>query len=382
MTPTTPADLDAEPVLAPVAPVETSARPGRTVGRVLVTFLTWSFAAASLGQPLAWLLSRRFWVADLFCHFREPGLVLTLLSVSFVARRSRRLAVAFAVLGALQVWPLLQFSGSNPVLPDAASNERLRILCANVLFDNASPAALADVIRKERPDVVAIVEYNPDCHEALRSVAEDYPYRFERPIGPNGLALWFRLPPVSLGNPTRPVADRHDILHATFRFAGVLRHLWVVHPTSPLWRVLEPGHPEFEAIAREIAATEGSRIVVGDMNSTDASGLFRDFLATTRLRDSRLGFGRQATWPSPFPYRIAIDHVFLTDDLAVVDRRLGENVGSDHLPVLIDLAPAARSAERDASQPSQSTAPTSPTRRASVSSNRGPLNLARSARWR
>ena len=90
---------------------------------------------------------------------------------------------------------------------------------------------------------------------------------------------------------------------------------------------------------------------MGDMNCTDHSSHFSDFLRATGLHDSRVGFGRQASWPTMFPYyRIAIDHLFLDDDLAVVNRRLGPMVGSDHFPILIELAPASKNAMTHASQ--------------------------------
>src|SRR5262249_6462450 len=85
----------------------------------------------------------------------------------------------------------------------------------------------------------------------------------------------------------------------------------------------------------------GSRIIIGDLNSTDGSAHFRDLLRVSGLRDSRLGFGRQPSWPTMGFYRIAIDHALVSDDLAVVDRRPGPNVGSDHFPLILDLAPAA-----------------------------------------
>jgi endonuclease/exonuclease/phosphatase family metal-dependent hydrolase len=55
------------------------------------------------------------------------------------------------------------------------------------------------------------------------------------------------------------------------------------------------------------------------------------------------GFGREGSWPSwlPSPLRIAIDHAFVSNDLAVVARRLGPKIGSDHLRLIFELAPAA-----------------------------------------
>jgi endonuclease/exonuclease/phosphatase (EEP) superfamily protein YafD len=103
--------------------------------------------------------------------------------------------------------------------------------------------------------------------------------------------------------------------------------------------------PELPALAAPIGRTPGSRIVIGDMNTTDGSPLFSDFVLATGLRDSRLGFGRQPSWPTFSPYRIALEHAFVSDDLAVVARRLGPSIGSDHLPLIIDLAPAAGSLE-------------------------------------
>ena len=147
-------------------------------------------------------------------------------------------------------------------------------------------------------------------------------------------------------------ADGNPVIHATFEFAGKDRQLWLVHPRSPLnrgrWKA---GNPELDALALAVSKSGGSQIVMGDMNSTDGSRHFRDVLQVSGLRDSRLGFGRQPSWPTDMPYRIAIDHAFVSDDLAVVNRKLGHSVGSDHFPLIVDLAPAVET--NSATQPDQ-----------------------------
>ena len=340
-----PPDLNNEPQPAP-----------RRSGRFFACVWGASVAAA-LVQPAAWLLSRSSWTADLICHFREPALVATLFSLAASAKTHRRFASALAVLAFAQAWPLLAYWGPNPVPADPAAPERFRVLLANVLFDNANPAELADLIRSEAPDAVVIVEFNDDCRRALAGVAGEFPFRTELPSGASGLALWFRRAPASMDPPRQLVGGRNAVLRATFDFAGKPRRLWAVHPTSPLWRAGEPGNPEITAIAHDVASAEGSKVVVGDFNTTDASGHFRDFVSVTGLRDTRLGFGRQASWPTWSLYRISIDHAFVSDDLAVVDRRLGPVIGSDHFPVVSDLAPAAASARRSDAQASHSIGP-------------------------
>ena len=79
-------------------------------------------------------------------------------------------------------------------------------------------------------------------------------------------------------------------------------------------------------------------VVAGDFNVTPFSVHYGDFLKGTGLRDSALGFGISPTWNRRFPWvAIPIDHVFVSDDLVVMDRRVGPACGSDHSPVIVTL---------------------------------------------
>jgi len=65
------------------------------------------------------------------------------------------------------------------------------------------------------------------------------------------------------------------------------------------------------------------------------------------LPDSRAGRGIQPSWPASLPaaLRIPIDHCLVSPGIAVVGRQLGPQVGSHHLPVIVDLAVPAGRAE-------------------------------------
>jgi endonuclease/exonuclease/phosphatase (EEP) superfamily protein YafD len=335
--------LGVENESARVIPPPAASPPGPSISvRIVRRLVIVACVCAALVHPTAAALSRWSWQADLICHFQELALVVSIVVLVVIFSLNRRVAAGMALLAAFQVGPVVRYEGTNPVPPAGGSPERLRILLANVLYKNVDHGELARLIRAEQPDIIGLVEYTSAWGRALKEIRREYAYAREYPAGQSGLALWFRHPPKSIDWPEWLVDGRNPIVHATFDFGGRERHIWVVHPTSPMFQWNhQAGNPELAAIAKRVAATPGSRIVIGDMNSTDGSAHFRDFVRLSGLRDSRFGFGRQPTWPHNLPYRIAIDHAFVSDDLSVVSRRVGPDIGSDHFPVIVDLASAS-----------------------------------------
>jgi endonuclease/exonuclease/phosphatase (EEP) superfamily protein YafD len=299
--------------------------------------------ALALVHPLAVVLGRLDWRLDLFTHFQEPALALSLLACALALRaKERRLGLLLGLLAATQAPALLRYQGPNPVGPDPHSSDRLRVVMANVLVDNHNYESLAALITRERPDVVGLVEVTTAWLAGLAEVRSEFPYRVDYPLGNRGISLWFRQQPLSLDRPEVLATDGNAMVHATFLLGGQVRHLWLVHPSNPLGhRGRRTSNAELAALAERVASTGGSRLVVGDLNRTEGSPCFRDFLRISGLRDSRLGFGRQPSWPVWSPYRISIDHAFVSGDLAVTQRRLGPSIGSDHRPLILELAPAA-----------------------------------------
>ena len=324
----------------------------------VATFAARSAVFVALVYPAAWLTSRFWIVSDLITHFQEPFAIVTFASVAMLLRGRRgKFALVLSVLLGLQCYSIYRYLGPNPVAADPASNERLRILFANVYVANRHYDDLLRLIEAERPDIIGLVEYTPAWQKALEGLRLEYPYSAEAPsrVDAGGVALWFRKPPISLEPPRSLTPDGWPVAQATFEFAGQVRRIWVVHPFSPIQSdASRDGTHELYAIAEQAGSVEGSRIVIGDMNTTDGSARFRDFPRVARLRDGRQGFGRQRSWPVDSIYRIAIDHCFVSDDLAVVDRRLGPSIHSDHFPLIVDLAPASKRSRSSDSQVSSS----------------------------
>jgi hypothetical protein len=79
-------------------------------------------------------------------------------------------------------------------------------------------------------------------------------------------------------------------------------------------------------------------IIMGDLNTTAYSDAYKLLLEATGLRNANAGFGLQPTWPASFlPFWIPIDHVLVSENFTVLSHKTGPAIGSDHLPVVVEL---------------------------------------------
>ena len=91
-----------------------------------------------------------------------------------------------------------------------------------------------------------------------------------------------------------------------------------------------------------IAEQESTIVVVGDLNATPWSHAHRTLRNRAGLSDSQRGAGLQPTWLTGLgPLMIPIDHALHTPDLISGDRRTGPAAGSDHRPLVEEIAWAA-----------------------------------------
>jgi len=113
-------------------------------------------------------------------------------------------------------------------------------------------------------------------------------------------------------------------------------HLFVPY-NHATWLAQKRQAQRLASLARDVT---GSCVVTGDFNTTPWTARFQDILTDSGLRDSARGHCLQPTWPAFLPpfMRIPLDHALHSPDVHVVARRLGPSIGSDHLPVILDIA--------------------------------------------
>ena len=289
--------------------------------------------------------ARWWWIGDLYCHFRLPyAIALAILATGYAwLRRWRWLAGVLVLLAinAASLWPLYA-----PQSPSDATGQPLRLMTANVFVDNRQSQPIIDLVRREHPDLVLLIEADDRWVDDLHALDRSHPYQLQvtresgfGALGPFSMVLFSRLPLVNAE------VHRHETvpiptITAQVSHAGEDWTLIGVHPFPPVSADRTRDRDRLLAdVAEFLQNVEGPKIVLGDLNITRWSPQFANLLRVGGLRDSEVGFGYQPTWPDWLPWPVLpIDHVLVSSDVTVIDRRVGPSIASDHRPVIVDVA--------------------------------------------
>lgn len=292
---------------------------------------------ACLCGSLAALLARFHWFCELFVNFPvqyAAGLLISGLLLFFASRH--RLAVTFLLAAG---WNLSQVL---PVyLPAEQVNDTpatFRIVSSNVLTSNSQKELTLETLKQTSADVIFMFEIDERWETASTTLHESYPHHFTHPQQDNfGLACF------SKQEFRRIELLRFDdweigALLVELEFENQIVTILAAHPLPPMRSHLAQQRNDYLSKLADLASKRERVVIVGDLNAAPYSPYFRKLLAEANLRDSRQGFGIQASWPADrWLLRIPIDHCLVSQDISVLDRQLLPNVGSDHLPIQIDL---------------------------------------------
>jgi hypothetical protein len=93
---------------------------------------------------------------------------------------------------------------------------------------------------------------------------------------------------------------------------------------------------------------------MGDFNDVAWSRTSQMFKRIGGYLDPRIGRGLYATFPANLPFlRWPLDHLFMSPDFTLVDMKVLENVGSDHLPVIAKVCLAPQIANKINEEPEE-----------------------------
>ncbi|MCB0317784.1 MAG: endonuclease/exonuclease/phosphatase family protein [Bdellovibrionales bacterium] len=227
----------------------------------------------------------------------------------------------------------IYFERSESLIPES-SLARFKIFYVNLELGNNSKKILESV-KAENPDIVALLEPNASQLNEL-DFKSKYPYSIQKPLDNKfGLALYSKFkftaePTFSLGS------DLPGVIIVPVRFRGKEVRLVLVHAIPPLNneayyqdRIL------FRRLATYIKNQTGNILIMGDFNGTVYSYFYQILKEGANLQDAKVRSGFAKTWKARSPFlHLIIDHVLYAGDLKLLNFKVGQDIDSDHYPLI------------------------------------------------
>ena len=288
---------------------------------------------------VAGFLARFWWVFEIASHFRMHlaiGLA-GLAAVWAVKRRWRTASIcgfcaAVNAVLVLLVWLPAEMTGPQTGI-------RLRVVSLNVHTENQRSDLVLKFLQGADADVVLLMEVNKAWMNTLQPLRSNYTQIIAEPHEDNfGIALFSRLPltnskVIELGKAGVPS------IATTISVGGQKVFLLGTHPLPPgSAQYARLRNEQLKEIAALIRRSSTASIVVGDLNCTPWSPYFTDLLHDGGLKTTTQKHGLFGSWPAWMPFgRIPLDHCLVSPTIWIIDKRVGPPVGSDHLPLVLEL---------------------------------------------
>jgi len=298
----------------------------------------------------SWLLVR---LGDYFAPWLLMGLVPALIVASLRRRRWLIGTTLIALLLLAGHYIYLVTPHPQPVSAETNTGQ-LKVMTFNVHYSNRNTGDIANLIRAEKPDIIALQEVTEELADSLLpELAVDYPYHLNDNSWGFPLVLLSRYPLVA--HPRLPKVQRS--IQATVETPNGDITIWNVHNFVTIDEVgWELQKQTLNAVAQEIQANDKPVIVLGDFNTTDYTenyNLMADHLTDVYQAVGR-GFG--FTYPetdvldkipwAPWYVQLLcvaqpifrIDHIFVSDHFVPQETHvIPHGFGSDHRPVAATL---------------------------------------------
>ncbi len=284
-------------------------------------------------QPLYFLF-------DLFAEFRTQLVLFGAIFACVCLLQKKCVASIIAVMAvALNTYDFVKIY-DNQATHVAPQQNALRVMHFNVYAYNTDYAAVQAEIERNNPDVLFMVEATTPLQDQLKAINEQYPYRFPK-MGENwNQFLFFSKVPIVSAKIVRFPKVGNRLLHVVLQGdKGVFNFIGVHTPSPTNATRMRDRDRHLGIIANYVANLKEPVLLAGDHNTTPFVRAFRDYIAHSGLRNTQMQLLPYFSWSCDLPafLRIPIDQVLVSPDIAVVDKKIGNCAGSDHLPIIADV---------------------------------------------
>ena len=307
----------------------------------------WGWTVGKFGLGLLTLLTAISWFgavheyADISSHFRLHYAVgLGAVAIFMIGSRRYGFALAALLLAALNLGSAL-FYPHKP-LEAASIGKPLKVVTLNTLHWADNTDKIVQFIRNETPDIIFLQELPIEKLTILNQLANDYPWQKHcAEFADCGLAMLSRAPWDEASIVFRPEKNER---YVWARFGPDFANMTVagIHLK---WPYFSNQRSDLETVYQDLPKSGGPVLIAGDFNATPWSWMLRSFAAANNLWPAG---PFRPTWPvRKFAQdvlcglcipQIQIDNILVSDQINILNSHTGPHVGSDHLPLIVDIA--------------------------------------------
>jgi endonuclease/exonuclease/phosphatase (EEP) superfamily protein YafD len=306
--------------------------------RIAIALTTAIFVPTLVCSLLAYLATFDR-LLELMTHFRLQYLIGGIFAAIIYSLKKYRIGIFLALfcvgLNAIEIVPWY--------LPiDRESERSLRVMVSNVMTSNQRYGDFIDYVRSTNPEILVVMEIDLNWQQQIEPLKSLLPYTFIKPSADNfGIAIFSKIPLIKpqeryWGSSMTIVSS----LTANIEVLDRVITLIATHPVPPLnAEYFESRNSHMKEMSDFVNKLDNEAIVMGDLNMSMWSPNYRNFVDRSHLKNTRQGFGIQPSWHVKLPLlRIPIDHCLVTSKIKVVNNQIGKDIGSDHYPLIADLA--------------------------------------------
>jgi endonuclease/exonuclease/phosphatase (EEP) superfamily protein YafD len=284
-------------------------------------------------------------IAPLTGHLIGFGLAA---SLALLARRGMLVVFAVGVAATVGVHALLGLAychETSAAVADRAlpsmttvSRPNFSVLTLNTWAGHGDPERLRHYLVTAPADIIVLSELGPDKRPLLGTLRTIYPYQIDCAAEwACSLAMLSRTPFAAAGA-GRIAAGKSAFVWAKINIGGthdapvtvIGTHLCLPSRDARLHET------QMTELAQFIRRIDGPLLLAGDLNTSPWSYSFRLLRAVTGLAPASVLMPSWPAWPVALP-QVALDHILVSSELAVMASGTGPAVGSDHLPVWADI---------------------------------------------
>ncbi len=289
---------------------------------------------------------------ELLSHFQVQYFILSLLllgGLCFLGQK-KHIFIGCFFCAVLSLPTLTWYLPANFTDISFSQKSDLKILIANVNAQNRSYDKVLSLVQEQQPDLAIFMEVDRQGQAQLDSLKNLFPYSSGNCNTCNiGIVVYSK----QLLEDSRIESfgkDKNSSVIARLTIAQQPLTLIATHPLPPIKpSFFQSRNEQMNLIAQYIKEVDNPLILAGDLNMSMWSPYYRQLVNRTNLNNTRKGFGIIPSWPTsriyqPIPQgldlllNIPIDHCLVSKGIKTTNIYTGSEIGSDHLPLIVDLA--------------------------------------------